>query len=85
MRLVASCTPPTGDLAHNTCMLPDWELNPQLFGLQAGLNPLSHTSQGCIVLLDVQYIIVTIIASTLRKLGEMNHYFMCHQERGDPC
>ena len=26
-RLVASCTPPTGDLAHNPGLCPDWELN----------------------------------------------------------
>ena len=28
--------PLTGDLAHNTCMCPDWELNQQSFGPQAG-------------------------------------------------
>ena len=33
--VVASCTPPTGDLAHNPGMCPDWELNWQPFGLQA--------------------------------------------------
>ena len=27
--------PPTGDLAHNPGMCPDWELNPRPFGLQA--------------------------------------------------
>ena len=32
-RLVASCTPPTGDLAHNSDMCPDQELNRQHFGL----------------------------------------------------
>ena len=25
--LVASCMPPTGDLAHNPGICPDWELN----------------------------------------------------------
>ena len=34
-QLVASCTPPTGDLAHNPGMCPDWELNQWPFGLQA--------------------------------------------------
>ena len=29
-----SC-PPTGDLAHNAGMCPEWELNLQPFGLQA--------------------------------------------------
>ena len=33
---VASGTPPTGDLAHNPGMCPDWESNWQPFGLQAG-------------------------------------------------
>ena len=29
---VASCPPPTGDLACNPGMCPDWESNPQPFG-----------------------------------------------------
>ena len=44
--VVASCMPPTGDLARSPGMRPDWELNQQRFGLQPVLNPLSHTSQG---------------------------------------
>ena len=28
-------TPPAGDVAHNPGMCPEWELNQQLFGLQA--------------------------------------------------
>ena len=35
-QLVASHMPPTGDLAHNPGMCPDWESNQQPFGLQAG-------------------------------------------------
>ena len=31
----ASPAPPTGDLAHNPGMCPDWELNPEPFGSQA--------------------------------------------------
>ena len=40
--------PPTGDLACDTGMCPDWESNRQPCGLQATpvFNPLSHTSQG---------------------------------------
>ena len=34
--VVASHVPPTGDLAHNPGMCPDWESNPRTFGLQAG-------------------------------------------------
>ena len=32
--VVACCTPPVGDLAHNPDMCPDWELNWQPFGSQ---------------------------------------------------
>ena len=45
-RVVVSRVPPTGDLAHTPGMCPDWELNQRPFGSQAGIQPLSHTSQG---------------------------------------
>ena len=43
--VVSSHAPPTGDLACNPGMCPDWEStgNP---GSQPALSPLSHTSQG---------------------------------------
>ena len=34
--VVASRAPPTGDLAHNPGTCPDWKLNQQPFGSQAG-------------------------------------------------
>ena len=34
--VLASCMPPTGDLAHTPGMYPDWESNRRPFGLQAG-------------------------------------------------
>ena len=34
--VVASHMPPTGDLAHNPGMCPDWELNQKPFGSQSG-------------------------------------------------
>ena len=37
---------PTGDLAPNLGMCPDWDSNWWPFGLQHLLNPLSYTSQG---------------------------------------
>ena len=43
--VVASHVPPTGELACNPGLCPDWELNRRSFGLQPELNPLSHTSQ----------------------------------------
>ena len=33
--VVASCTPQPGDLAHNSGMCRNWELNQRPFGLQA--------------------------------------------------
>ena len=44
--MVASPTSPTGDLAHNPGVCPDWESNWRPFVLQPTLSPLSHTSQG---------------------------------------
>ena len=44
--VVASRGPPTGYLACNAGMCPDWESNQRPFGLQPVLNPLSYTSQG---------------------------------------
>ena len=43
--VVASRAPPTGDMACNPGMCPDWESNHQPFGSQPLLNPLSYTSQ----------------------------------------
>ena len=44
--VVASHMAPTGDLACNPNMCPDWESNRGPFGSQPALNPLSYTSQG---------------------------------------
>ena len=43
--VVASSTPPTGDLACNPGMCPDWELSWSPLIHRPVLNPLSHTSQ----------------------------------------
>ena len=45
MYMVVSPVSPTGDLAHNSGMCLDWELNWRRFGSQPTLNPLSYTSQ----------------------------------------
>ena len=37
--MAASHVPPTGDLAHNPGMFPDWESNQQPFGSQASTQP----------------------------------------------
>ena len=43
--VVASCTFPTGDPAHNPGMCPDWELNRLPLVRRLALNLLSHTNQ----------------------------------------
>ena len=47
--VVASRVPPTGDLACNLGMYPDWELNRRPFGLQAGaqFTELHQAGQNC--------------------------------------
>ena len=42
---VASCTPPTGDLAHNPGRCPDREWNWQPFRSKAGAQPSETTTQ----------------------------------------
>ena len=46
---VASCTPPTGDLAWNPGMCPNRESNQRPLIHRLVLNPLSHTSQGLFI------------------------------------
>ena len=47
--VVASHTPPTGDLAHNPGMCPDWESNPRSFGSQAGTQSTEpHQPELCV-------------------------------------
>ena len=47
--VVASHVAPSGDLAHNPGICPDWELSWWPFGSQPTLSPLSHSSQGRIL------------------------------------
>ena len=46
--VVASHTPPNGDLAHNPSMCPDWESNWRTFGSQTGTQSTEHNIQGLI-------------------------------------
>ena len=48
-RLVASCTPPTGDLAHNPGLCLGWESTQQLSVHRPALNTVSHTSQDFLI------------------------------------
>ena len=40
--VVASCMPPTGNLAHNLGVCPDWELNQRPLVCRPALSALSH-------------------------------------------
>ena len=51
--VVAFHVAPTGDLAHNPGICPDWESNLRPFGSQPMLNPLSYTSEGWIYFLKI--------------------------------
>ena len=44
--VVASCTPPTGDMACNPGMCPDWESNQRPLGSQAGAQSTEPHQQG---------------------------------------
>ena len=46
--VVASHVPPTGDLARNPGMCPDWESNLQPFGSQAGAQSTEPHQPGLI-------------------------------------
>ena len=48
--MVAFCTPPTRDLAHNPGMCPAQELNQQPFGLQASAQSTEPYQPGMIFL-----------------------------------
>ena len=43
----ASRVSPTGDLAHNPGMCPDWEINGHPFGPQAGAQSTELHQPGC--------------------------------------
>ena len=47
--VVAFCMPPTGDLARNPGMCPDWELNQGPFGSQAGTQSTEPHQPGHII------------------------------------
>ena len=53
--VVASHVPPTGDLACNPGMCPDWELNQQPFGLQAGTQSTEPHHQGNIYIFNISF------------------------------
>ena len=75
--VVASCMPTTGDLPYNPDMCPDWELNRQPFGSQAGTQSTEPHQPGLNVLfclfvfLDFIYLFLGI-GEGREKEGERN-------------
>ena len=55
--VVVSCAPPTGDLACNPGMWPDWELDRQPFDLQAGTQSTEPHQPGLELFLIVFFIV----------------------------
>ena len=47
--VVASHVPPSGDLASNSGMCPDWESNQRPFGLQAGIQSTEPHQPGLFI------------------------------------
>ena len=75
--VVASHVAPTGDLACNPGMCPDWESNWQPFGLQPTLNPLSYASQGFLALL-INYLILNLWIHLGKKILSLS-FCLCIQ------
>ena len=85
--VVASHVAPTGDLACNTGMCPDWESNQRPFGSQPTLN-LSYTSQGNNLHFKSMLFLTPDCNEWLgrvlnRLLGKLEHFFnrICFQQR----
>ena len=57
--VVASCVPPTGDLACNPGMCPDWELSQRLFGSQASAQSTEPHQPGLNIII---YILIDCLA-----------------------
>ena len=58
--MVASHMPPTGDLAHNPGMCPDWESNQQPFGSQAHAQSTELHQPGPLLLLLMSLIKIIV-------------------------
>ena len=52
--MIASCVPPTGDLAYNPGLCPDWESNHQPFGSQAMTQSTEPHQPGSMYLLNTR-------------------------------
>ena len=69
--VVASHAPPTGDLAHNPGMCPDWESNRRPFGVQASTQSTEPPQLG----LSLFCIIIIIIFLNFRCQSKFFYFF----------
>ena len=78
--VVASCVHPTGDLAHNPGMCPDWELNQWPFGLQTGTQSTEPYQPGPILkfYLLIPFCHFCVISYCLIVLLVMYHILLLH-------
>ena len=72
--VVASRVPPTGDLAHNPGMCPDWESNQRPFGSQAGAQSTEPHQPGLIIyfssycLSKASYVLPSLVIGSFPEL-----------------
>ena len=83
--MVASRTPPTGDLACNPGLCPDWESNWQPFGSQAGPQPTEPHHPGLllffliVVKIHIRFAILTIFKCIVATLDYIhNTVYLSH-------
>ena len=69
---VASLTSPTGDLAHNPGMCPDWELNQRPFGSQASAQSTEPHQPG--LLLYFFLFVIKVFPLFFRTLEEATFF-----------
>ena len=61
--MVASHMPPTGDLAHNAGMCPEWELNRRPFGSQADTQSPEPHQPGPVFLYPLTLLLHSVLFS----------------------
>ena len=72
--VVASCVPPTGDLACTPGMCPDWEVNQRPFGSQAGAQSTEPHQPGLIIyfssycLSKASYVLPSLVIGSFPEL-----------------
>ena len=67
--------PLIGDLACNPGMRPDWESNQRPFGYRWALSPLSHTSQGEVLVFKGQTLSSFNTVSLIGKIHILHEHW----------